>query len=360
MYELAAGETKTLAFPITSARPDPSNNYPCHFRFVSEAGIAEYDEVLNVTIAPKGTKKIDGNLDDWKDVPAITLAAAPEKAQAIENLHKPWLEMKDKQPDGTFAEVKFAWDDDFFYVAARVHDPTPQANALPMAGRNEDAYFHSNASDDREPYKTFLAKKHPGRSFAETPYVYCDSPEKPRQAHLPTIPFRRDRLQIALDVVDDWHDLKSDTDKVPYGFHAAPDTDYEYSLYWCEGDRSELWRHLAPGVPRIHDWPRQVRGQLTTGPVAGAKHVVRREGSVYIYEAAIPRQELAKFSLKSGTIFGLSFKAGNGQGPSVVYGADKAVCKRNGLTFHPYWEQNPSCSIKWCLWTDRKCPTAPL
>jgi hypothetical protein len=346
--ELAAGERKTVTFALASAKADAGNNYPFKFRFAGDAGEAEYAEVMNVALAPRGTKTIDGNLDDWKDVPGITMAAKLEKAEATENLRRPWLELKDKLPDGTFAEVKLAWDADYLYLAAQVNDPTPQASAAPMAGRDENAYFHSKASDTREPYATFL-KKYPGRSFAEVPYVYCYSPEKPGTPALPTIPFRRDRVQIGLDVTDDWHDLKADTDRVPYGFHAVPDTDYEYSLYWCTGDQAELWRHLAPGVPRINDWPHQPRGQRTTGPVPAAKQVAKRIGNTYIYEAAIPKAELDRLKLQPGTTFGLAIKIGNGDGPSIVYAADKAATKLNGLTLHPYWERTANCGVRWTL-----------
>ena len=28
---------------------------------------------------------------------------------------------------------------------------------------------------------------------------------------------------------------------------------------------------------------------------------------------------------------------------------DKAVCKINGLTLHPYWERGPNCGVHWVL-----------
>jgi len=347
--KVAPGETANVAFELVSATPSPTNAYPFAFSFTSDAGNAEYQEVLNVAIVPKGTKTIDGNLDDWKDVPGVTVVAKTEKAEVTELLRRPWLELKDKQPDGSFAEFKLAWDEKFLYVAARVHDPTPQSDLPSFAARDENGFFHTAASDLREPYKKFL-QKYPGRSFAEVPFVYCSPPEA-------FIPFRRDRLHVALDVTEDWHDLATTTDKVPYGFHAVPDTDYEYSLYLCADGKpgpsgregSELWRHLAPGVPRIHDFPRQPRARPTTGVVAGAQHAVKLEGKVYTYELAIPREELANLKLAPGTTFGLMLRAGNNKGPHVDYGADKAVTKLNGLTLHPYWERSSNCAVRWTL-----------
>jgi len=339
--ELAAGETKAVAFPLAAAKPDPTNAYPFAFRFTSDAGDADYQEVLHAAIVPRGTKTIDGDLGDWTDVPGVTVVAGAQAAELTELLRRPWLDLRDQKPEGNLAEFKLAWDPEFLYVAARVHDPMPQADLPSFAARDEDRFFHSAESDQREPYKTFL-KKYPGRSFAEVPYVYARAPEA-------FIPFRRDRLHIALDVTEGWHDLAPTTDRVPYGFHAVPDTDYEYSLYLCAGGKSEVWRHLAPGVPRIHDFPRQPRGKRTTGVVPGARHVVKLDGKTYVYELAIPREELADLKLQAGTSFGLMLRAGNNKGPHVDYGVDKAVTKSNGLSLHPYWERSSDCGARWTL-----------
>ena len=345
---LAAGETKWLSFGIAAATPKPTNAYPFEFRFSSPAGDAEYGEVLHSAVARKRTIKIDGNLDDWKDLPGVGVIAAAQKAEASEAMRRPWLELKDQLPDGTFAEFKLAWDDDFLYASAQVHEKSPQQGIPRVEGRDENLIFHTKADDEVEPYKGFLAK-YPGRSFAEVPYVYRWSPESPPpETGLPHIPFRRDRLHIALDVTEGWHDLAPTTDRVPLGFHAVPDTDYEYALYLCK-DGSELWRMLAPGVPRIHDFPRQPRGERTTGPVAGAKHVVKLDGNVYTYEVAIPRAELANLKLEPGTTFGLMLRAGNNRGPHVDFGANKAVTKINGLTLRPYWERCTNCGVRWTL-----------
>jgi len=346
--ELVAGQRKCVPFELAEAQPDAANAYPIAFRFTSDAGDAEYQEVLHATIVPRRTIHVDGNLEDWKDLPGVTVVAKAQKAEPTELLRRPWLDLRDAEPEGNFAQFKLAWDDDFLYVSALVNDPTPQENGLaPMAGRNEDLYFHTKASDEQSPYQEFLTK-YPGKSFAEVPYVWRYNPESPGHPALPAIPFRRDRLQIALDVSDEWHDLMPDTDRVPYGFHAVPDTDYEYSVYLTD-QGSELWRQLAPGVPRIHDWPRQPRGAKTTGPVAGARHMVKRQVATYLYEAAIPKKELADLKLAAGTTLGVALRAGNSKGAHVDFGADKAVTKRNGLTLHPYWEGSTDCGVRWKL-----------
>jgi hypothetical protein len=347
--ELAAGETKTLSFPVASATPQESNAYPFEFAFTSDAGNADYKEAMNCAVAPKAKITVDGNLDDWKAIPGVTIHGQDDSVDAIEVLRRPWLALKEAHPGLVSGVLKMAWDDDNLYISAEVNDPTDQKNAAPMEGRDENKYFHTKADDDKEPYKSWLAKNAPGRSFADVPYVYAQNPENPADPSLPTIPFRRDRIQVGFDVIEGWHDMAGDTDRVPYGFHAVPDTDYEFSLYGCTGGQSELWRQLAPGVPRMHDWPRQPRGEKTTGPVKDAKHVVKRDGTIYRYEMAIQRADIPELKLAPGTEFGFAFKIGNGEGASVEYGMDKAVTKNNGLTLHPYWEPHSSCGVRWTL-----------
>jgi hypothetical protein len=304
---------------------------------------------LSAAVVPRGAKQIDGKLDDWADVPGVTVIGSGDKMDISEQLRRPWIEVQKDHPQATTGELKLAWDDDYLYLGARVSDPTNEETAFRFSERDENSYFHSAASDSISPYREFIEEYRkktgdPQRSFAEVPFVYRRSPEA-------GIPFRRDRLQFAFDVSPGWHDMQP-VASVADGFHAVPDTDYEYSLYWVDDNRNgsaELWRYLAPGVPRINDWPRQVRGKVTTGPVSGAKVAVRREGNIYTYEAAIPRNELAGLELKPGTEFGFTFVAGNSKGTNAYYGANKAVTKNNALTLHPYWENSPDTGTRWTL-----------
>jgi hypothetical protein len=99
----------------------------------------------------------------------------------------------------------------------------------------------------------------------------------------------------------------------------------------------------------VHDWPRQPRGAHTTGPVPQARHVVKQNGMVRVYELAIPRQAMPELALKPGSTFGFTFFVGNNRGAKIAYGQDKALAKSNALTLHPYWESTPSCAATWAL-----------
>ena len=314
----------------------------------------------------------------------------------------------DAEPDGSFAEVKLAWDEAHLYVAARVNDPTdsPGHERLARGKWDEDQYFRS-AKDDavceslrpfeklvladmrrkdvaektqKDPqwpkYQAFLKahpeadqavksnaargyfearRRNPRATFADAAYVYKRTPW---DAH----PWSGDTLQFGLDVAAGYYfRMKPDTDRVPYGFHAMPDTDYEYAAYRCADGATELWRILAPGVPRGHYDPRQPRAKYDQGPVAGGGLAVRRSGSVTVYELALPWAEMRlqdvpwsdlqvpRWSPRPGRTFGFCFRVNNNKGPKLTFGRGKSATKTNGLSLHPYWEAGPSCGIRWAL-----------
>ncbi len=347
--KLMAGESKPITFTIASATANAANAYDFAFSFTSDAGSADYAETLNTTILPRLTPTIDGDLSDWSSVPSMTVRGLDQMPHDLSELaRKPWLEAKEIAADGTAAEFRMAWDEANVYVCAQVYDPTPQMDKRRMEGRDDDWYFHQASSDQMEPWKSWLTQEGlAGRSFAEVPWVYRYSPNSEQAA-----PYDGDRLHLAFNVTESWHDLKPTTDRVPYGFHAVPDTDYEFTLYACNDGRSELWQLLKPGAPRIHFFPRQPKGVFADlGPTPGARHVVvDAEKNVRIYECAIPKSYFGKdLALEAGETFQFTWKVGNDRGPKVTYGFNKAVAKMNGLTMHRYWHSRPSASVRWRL-----------
>jgi hypothetical protein len=338
---LAAGETKTVRFSFSATREDEANRYPFAFAFATDAGDCAYRETLNCTVARRLTPAVDGDLAEWAGIPGITLVGKAEGIDADELARRPWLRLRNEIPAGAMvANLRMAWDDGFVYIAAQVSDDTPQTDKVRMENRDEDSYFHSAASDTQEPWKSWLAKHAPGQSFAAVPYIYKKKPFDNS--------YTGDQLQLAFNVRDDWHDLKPVT-AVPVGFHAYPDTDYEFCAYLCADGGSELWNILTPDMPRIHDWPHQVKGRVQPNPASGAKHAIRQDGRVRTYEIAIPRALIPELEPQAGTTFRFAFFVGNDNGPKIRYGEGKAVTKTNALSLHPYWESSPSCQVEWAL-----------
>ena len=157
--ELAAGETKSLWFPLAKATPQESNAYPFEFSFTSDGGNADYKEVLSCAVAPMAKISVDGNLDDWKDIPGVTVFGKDDSVDSIEVLRRPWLALKESHPGLVSGRLKMAWDNDYLYVSTQVNDPTNQKNARPMEGRDENKYFHSKASDDRRAIQELAGQK---------------------------------------------------------------------------------------------------------------------------------------------------------------------------------------------------------
>ena len=393
--KLKAGEAADCVLEIAEARPSPANAYVFRYLFEGDAGKAAWQETLHVVVARRGTKKVDGSLDDWKDDLGVPVQAALQKVDTTQAAWMPFVEARDKQPDGSFAEVKLAWDDEFLYVAARVNDPSDGPGHQRLQTWDEDQYFHS-AKDDAicealRPYEKFvranlrdektrkemeaapewaayqkLLKENPGAKWAaetNAARVYFEAKARNPQATFADAsyvynrvpwnegPWAGDTLQVGFDPIPGYkhHALKTDEDRVPEGFHAMPDTDFEYAAYACADGGSELWRILAPGVPRGHHYPRQPRAKFDQGPVQGGAHVVKREGTVTTYELAIPWSELKGWKPKAGGTFGFTFRVNNNQGPALQFGADKSATKTNGLSLHPYWEAKPSCGVRWAF-----------
>jgi hypothetical protein len=388
------GDAIDIPFDIAQARPSPANAYPFVFEFRSEAGNADWKETLNVAVARKGTKQIDGNLDDWKGNLGVMVDAKLQKVDPAQQAWMPFLDAMAAQPNGSFAEVKLAWDDQFLYVAARVHDPSDYPGHQRLETWDEDQYFRS-AKDDAiceklRPFERFVRadmrnkdieakmkadpdwpayqkaldsdpelkaavttnaarvyleakRRNPKATFADASHVYKKVPWGEQ-------PWAGDTLQLGFDMLPDcYFNMKPDTDRVPYGFHAMPDTDYEFAAYACLDGKSELWRILAPGMARTHHYPRQPRAKFDQGPVKGGQHVVKRGGKITTYELAIPWSELKEWKPKAGQTFGFTFRVNNNVKPDLLYGADKSATKTNGLSLHPYWEAKPSCGVRWAL-----------
>jgi len=408
---LAAGETRDVTVRVADATPDPANAYLFGYRFESDAGDCEWREILRAAVVARGTRRIDGDLTDWEGVPGITVDAELEKVDPTQQAWLPFVAARDKQPDGSFGEVKLAWDEAFLYLSASVNDRTdsPGHERLETGKWDEEQYFRSAADDEicesLRPFEKFVRaypmpwskpdqkqayeelKKDPGfakfaafleprpeaKAAIETnaPQVYFDAKKRNpaatfgdathvyKRAPWDAQPFSGDMLQFGLDLLPGYYfRMKPDVDRVPYGFHAMPDTDYEYSAYACKDGGTELWRLLAPGVPRGHRYPRQPRAAFDQAPVPDGQCVVRREGAVTTYELAIPWKELTTvvgkptrepFRPTAGQTFGFTFVIRNNDGPALFYGKDKSATKTNGLSLHPYWTAKPSCTVRWAL-----------
>ena len=393
VFALKPGARVDLDLPVAAATPVATNAYLFSFDVASDGGAASWTETLHAVVAKRGTKTIDGDLTDWAADLPVLVDAKLQKVDPTQRAWMPFVDAQDRAPDGTFGELKLAWDDRYLYVAARINDPKGGTRHQRLATWDEDQYFRGAADDavceSLRPFEKFVSvdpnkkdaveklkadpqwstyqqflkdhpegqaavttnaarvwlaarKRNPTASFADASHVYKRPPWGDK-------PWAGETLQLAFDVLPDYaYNLKLDHDRVPWGFHAMPDTDYEYSAYLCTDGKPEVWRLLAPGVPRGHHDPRQPRAKRDQGAVE-APAAVRRAGNLTTYELAIPWRELSEWKPRAGQTFGFTWRANDAKGAALSFGADKSVTKTNGLTLHPYWEAKPSCGVRWAL-----------
>ena len=75
--------------------------------------------MLNCAVVPKLAVTVDGNLDEWKDVPGVTVLGKDDNIDRIEVLRRPWLALKESHPGLVSGRLKIAWDDENLYLWRR-------------------------------------------------------------------------------------------------------------------------------------------------------------------------------------------------------------------------------------------------
>jgi hypothetical protein len=342
-------ETKEVRLWVTGGRPASSNTYPLALRFdAGKDGPVVHEEEMHANVIAHRTIRVDGRLDDWQGVlpqPIVREDSAPTVTEAA------WFPFKkfDAAAGQGFAIGYLAYDDRYFYFAAKIADPTPDGGTLRFADRDDDAFFYPQVS-----YVKRL--NHPGTApvsdrDTDTPqplhwpegvrrYSYRKDPILPA-GNFPDF----DNVQIAFNVLPRTRKrfYASPPGTMP-DYTIAPDTDYEYALNKVAaayGGGTEIWRLNAPGMPLKHFYPRQPRSPRD-GPVADGKLAVLQEGTTRIVEAAIPWSEIpeVKARKEAGTPIKFSFRVNDSAGGGCMeLSRGRSVAKRGGA-FHVDWVEH--------------------
>ncbi len=139
-------ETLRLDIPVKgAARAD--NTYPLSLVFdAGDRGVAVHREALHVNRVVRRTVRIDGQLDDWRG--AIPQAVSGAGAATRTLTEEAWLPFAKFAPEGRsgFATAWLAYDDEYFYFAARISDATPDPGTLRFAERDDDQFFYPEIS----------------------------------------------------------------------------------------------------------------------------------------------------------------------------------------------------------------------
>ncbi len=163
-FSLGANETRMIQVPVMAGEPSPDNTY--RLEVIVDAGKdgkAYHQENMHVNVISKGTKKIDGNLEDWENSIPHTVTAGSASISVTEAAWYPFKKF-DKEAEG-LATGFLAYDDDYFYFAAKVADPTPHPGTLRFETRNDDEFFYPDTSYKPDTELSF--KKTNGRRDAE-------------------------------------------------------------------------------------------------------------------------------------------------------------------------------------------------
>ena len=156
--QFAPNETKEIKIGV-SGTAQPNNTYPMKMTFDAGAdGISPWEEDLHVNQIARRTIKIDGDLSDWNGVlPQTILPTVQTGPSLTEQAWLPFAKFDQNAAQG-LSTGYLAFDDNYFYFAAKVSDSTPDGGTLRFAKEDEDQFFYPKVSYEYDPLKTLLKK----------------------------------------------------------------------------------------------------------------------------------------------------------------------------------------------------------
>ncbi|MCY3023650.1 MAG: hypothetical protein NTW87_32115, partial [Planctomycetota bacterium] len=345
----AAHETKAVTLEIApNSRSTANNTYPLKLSFDAGAdGKVVHEENLHVNVIAKKTITVDGDLKDWEGVlPQPVTGGGAGGANLTEKAWLPFMQFDEKTTSGV-ATGYLAYDDNAFYFAAKIADDSPYDGNVRFATRDDDQYYYPETcflpqKDNKGNVKQRRELKWPE---GVRRYSYRKNPDTPSGDGT-------DNVLLAFGVLPPGQNgmLSHPPGTMPR-YMAWKCTDYEYALNQVApkyGGGTELWRLMAPGVPRKHFYPRQPKAQVDGGPVENGKLAIRRDGNTRIVEAALPWSEIpeVKKRLDSGQPIRFSFRVNNNKGGPLELAANRSVSQININAFHDYWQDSWAADVE--------------
>lgn len=341
---LAAGETRELSLPAGKLAATVGNAYPLELHVEAGAdGRADHFETMRVNLIAHRTITVDGQLDDWQGcLPQPIVGTEAAQQTLTEAAWLPFQKFDPGQNKG-LATAFLAWDNQYFYFAAKIADESPDPGTLRFATRNDDDSFYP------ETVREVILDKDKKPVKEETYHWPADVPRYSYRMR-PILPDGRasrfDNVQLAFNCIPpeqkDW--LTHLPGRMPK-FVWYKDSDYEYALNTVApqyGGGFEVWRLQAPGMGRKHFYPRQPKGPRD-GAVAAAKLIAGRDGNTRLVECAIPWTEIpeVKALLDAGRPLKFSYAVNdNSGGPVMELAKGRSVSRRNAPAFHPDWSEH--------------------
>ena len=332
--KLAPQETRVYTPGLVAGKAREDNSYAAKVVFdAGSDGSCEHREILHANVVAHRTIEADGKLDDWKDVLPQPVGGEGIRANLTETAWLPFMKVDANAKNG-LAIGYAAYDDNYFYFAAKVVDNTPYEGGPRFETRNDDDYFY--------PEKSF-SKPKDGRKELVWPagvrrFTYR------RDFEIPSGSGSSDNVQLAFNVLPaSQKSMYSHPKGTMPRYMAYPDTDYEFvfnSVAPRFGGGEEIWCLLKPGMPRKHFYPRQPKAPIDGGPVKDGRLVMRHEGNLRIIEAALPWSSIpdVKRRVDKHQTVKFTFRVNDNRGPAQELAAQRSVSKENCLTFHNDWQ----------------------
>ena len=309
LLALQAGETKTVSVPIVNVKVNPANAYQFTYQFESNDGKAVLTEVLHANVVQYGHPTIDGNLDDWAQVPPVIAFGQSLQREMTERAWKPWEE--EREVTKGLAELRLQWDEQYLYIAVRERNKDWAARPR-LSTRDDNSYF--------------------GKDDMSHTYIKGIYEALPYSGHGVQVGIGLGLHQAGLGAMPE----------VPVRMIADDDVDYEYA-FWGAPDGGELWRSSKPGMQLFNFLPRCMP-QGYDGVPKNARVVVTRDGDDTCYEVAIPLADMPELQPAPGKVIKFTFAL---PASGIKFGLGRSRTRSNGLTLKPTWEGHPSCEIRW-------------
>lgn len=319
-FKLGPVEKRYFSFKIISGDIS-SNNFPAQIIVNTDKGDAELKENLVFCVIKKGDIKVDGDIEDWKEIKAIPITLFKEK-EGIDFTIKawyPWEEFIESGPD-FMAEVSFAYDDKYFYGMARVKDKTKDILPSMLAGKNLHKF--QNPPGD---------------------YVYAEIGPIPAATG--------DMIKLSFGPIDkriwikEYEVFPPESPLYKFGHYIS--ALYQYLIYPIQEGNGEIMRTRTPNFYYLHPLPIDYKFLSEKCKVEGSKIFIKQEEDGYIYEFAIPWKELSEIIPEKNKKIKLSFQIQDGKMGNVLeFSKDKSICSVNTLDFEPAWGAKWTCETE--------------
>ncbi|MEZ2443464.1 hypothetical protein AB6805_17190 [Chitinophaga sp. RCC_12] len=157
--KLAPHETITVPVKIKGGKTSVNNTYPLSVHFDAGAdGMAVHDEDMHVNLISRLSIHVDGQLDDWKA--ALPQTVSSQGVAEVSLTEAAWYPFKnfDTRANG-YANGYFAYDDQYFYFAAKTADSTPHPGTYRFEQRPDDEFFYPDTAYAMDMQEALICKE---------------------------------------------------------------------------------------------------------------------------------------------------------------------------------------------------------